>query len=268
MRLARLFTSLALISTSTATAFAQDLVPDALSKMQDQSERRTIERAFEYRNWSQDGNRLCGVGRLQTDNGAGTLLVVSIEENGRYCNSIAIIRSVPRPEVIEHLTPTGGADRLDSLLRDLDNDGVPEPVFEEQYFGASECQAVFPVVYKCDMNGCSEQGRHFPDLLVSELDKVRDRIAALSSSSGADIWCLIIQRDKILRLLGRDKLAGLALARQWVQSADRDTRDKAALVASDIDDPAATELLERLQNDRSQPVADRARRGLGARKKR
>jgi hypothetical protein len=36
----------------------------------------------------------------------------------------------------------------------------------------------------------------------------------------------------------------------------------------DIDDPAATELLERLQNDRSQPVADRARRGLGARKKR
>jgi hypothetical protein len=45
------------------------------------------------------------------------LLVVSIEENGRYCNSITIIRSVPRPEVIQHLMATAGGLQADGLAR-------------------------------------------------------------------------------------------------------------------------------------------------------
>jgi hypothetical protein len=241
---------------------AQDLLPDALSQVSDLSERRTLESALAARNLLQSDIRLCGVGRLQTPNGAGTLFVVSLEENGRYCNTVAIIRGVPEPEVIQTLQATGGADSLDSLLRDLDSDGVPELVFN-RYFGSfsSECLAVVPVVYKCTQTGCSDESRYFPDFFVRELDEVEHRIEALNSVKGADTSCLVIERDKITRQLGRDRLAGLSLARQWAQSSNPDTRQKAALVAGDIDDAAATELLEKLQDDRNQLVADQAKKG-------
>jgi hypothetical protein len=249
----------ALVSAPIATALAQDLLPGALSEVQDPSERRTIERALAAENLLQSDNRLCGVGRLQTDNGAGTLFVVSIEENRRYCNTVAIIRGVPKPEVVQTLTATGGADRLDLLLRDLDNDGVPELVFE-RYVGHfdGDCQADIPVIYHCNLNGCSDESRRFPDFFVSELDKVRDKIAALAGSSDADTSCLVISRDKILRQLGRDKLAGLTLAREWAKSPNRDTRAKAALVAADIDDPNAAQLLETLARDTDAFVAQQA----------
>jgi hypothetical protein len=257
------------VLTSRSIVLGQATPPDPLSEVKDPSERHTIERALVAKDYELfSDSRVCGVGRLPTD-GAGPLLVVSIEENGRYCNTVLVIRSAPKPEIIETFQPTGGADRLDSLLRDLDNDGVPELVFD-RYVGhfSSDCYADIPVVYRRTLNGCSDQSRRFPDLFVSELDRLRYKIAALAGSNDADSSCLIIARDKILRQLGRDNLAGLPLAREWAKSSNRDTRAKAALVASDIDDPAAAELLDKLAVDRDDYVGTFARQQRDVRDRR
>jgi hypothetical protein len=253
---------------STAGLLAQELLPGALAVVKDPIERRAIETALSARNLL-DGNRLCGVGRIPVGSEAKTLFVVSIEENGRYCNTVAVVRGGPEPEAIQTFQATGGANILDDLLRDLDNDGVPELVFRRYVASfSSECVVVVPVVYKCTANGCSDQSPLFADFFVKELDNLHNRIAVLTRTSGADSSCLVIERDKILRQLGSDKLAGLPIARRWAQSDDPIARQKAAFVAGDIDDPAAANLLDQLLADQNKTVANQAEQGIRKRQRR
>jgi hypothetical protein len=260
----------ALVYVTTLHALAQDQgpLPEAFATITNPSERQTIETAISARtDFETISIRLCGVRRLSLANGEQTLFVVGMMTNGRdYCDTVDIIRAVPKPEVIQTFHPRG--EPIDQLVRDLDNDGNPELVFTAvvRDYGP-DCRVQIPVVYKCTAAGCSDQSGHFPDFLLQELDKRRYAIAAMTSAGDSNTSCVTMERDKILRLLGRDKVAGLAQAQQWAKSTDREMRDKALEVARDIDDPSATQLLEKLQKDDDKNVSERAARALRARKR-
>jgi len=244
-------------------AFAQDprpgLLPGALSSIKDPFERQTLEKALAGSFDEDVPARLCGVHRVPVANGTETLFVVVEMLNGRdYCNYVQIVRATPTPVVIQTLRPYG--DTFEALVRDLDNDGDPELVVTTLLddFGYA-CKVVVPVVYKCAMSGCSDQSGRYADFFFKLLENAVYSIAEKTSAGDFDITCDVIRRDKILRLLGRDKRAGLARAREWATSRDWQTRQKAAFVASDIDDPGAAELLDSLAVDKDEAVRQYAR---------
>jgi hypothetical protein len=256
--------------THLLSAQTQQGLTAVLAQIASPVERRAIETALAAENLL-DG-RICGAGRLPVNNGTHTLFVVTINE-GRLCNTVAIVRASPNPEVIQMLDTWADSDQIEDVLRDLDNDGEPEIVLRHLLTGggtgSSVCTSVIPIVYKCDSMRCTDRSRQFVSLYWDQLAAVRNQLADFQSSGDIEhTKCATIERDKILRVLGQDSLAGLAAAREWASSPDKDTREKALAVAEDIDDRQATQLLEKLQNDDDQLISERAVRALRGRQRR
>jgi hypothetical protein len=121
----------------------------------------------------------------------------------------------------------------------------------------------WPQVFRLHGGQYVEASRDFPDFyekeflpqIDKEIIRARDYLLGLDPMLGEQyLAAMIMSRDKVLRFLGRDPMAGLAQARDWMTSSDPVIVDDARAVFIDIGghekDVHATELaLDHLSKD-------------------
>jgi hypothetical protein len=138
-----------------------------------------------------------------------------------------------------------GAATLKTAIRDLDRDGTDEIVLyvslDPSGFRGARATPVWPRVYRLHDGEYVDASSDFPEFYTDEvLPKLDQEIAGArrkwppGSEFETNAAVLEMQRDKILRVLGRDPTAGLAEAREWARSQDPDMIENAIVVFRDI----------------------------------
>ena len=203
------------------------------------------------------------------------LVIVFPSLGSRAVNSLSIYSRDPSEKITEHEIK-GTAIRLEGspnhpyipkVIEDLDGNGKEELIIPTQMgfgmYGAAPV-AVWPKVYRLQ-NGKLIDASHdyakfydaevLPDL-NREIEHARKGAALEDTTRGLvsreykmTLDTLIMARDKILRVIGRDPQAGEQQARAWVMGPDPDPSD-AAIVFHDMGDHeedlrAAHDLLKR-----------------------
>jgi hypothetical protein len=180
-----------------------------------------------------------------------------------------------------------GAGGLADTIRDLNDDGTDEIIVYKDLVVYSDAQRFgWPAVYRLKKGKYVEASRDFSKFYDDEvLPNVEKEIG--KAPNPALRARPIMERDKILRVLGRDPVAGLRQAREWAASSDPELIGDAIVVFRDIgghQDDARAALgswkrvtaqqrsgqtppsgREEATESASGPTADRAQQGRGAR---
>jgi hypothetical protein len=159
-------------------------------------------------------------------------LVATVDVNGRsFFNALMIYRQEKQGTVNFQEIRGWNIGSLSKVVRDLNGDGkkefvVPSPLPPGNWVPTSDT-VVWPVVYRAEDARYVEASAQFPQFYEKEVlpqldDKIKKAEAQNYSSSRraeppAD---LVLERDQILRMLGRDPTAGLEQAREWAGSSD------------------------------------------------
>ena len=156
-----------------------------------------------------------------------------------------------------------GASDMPKVIQDINGDGHDELIIPRMFYdpAGGDPASVWPAVYRQEGGAYIEASRDFPKFydeqvlprIGQELQQATKDVAALPKQEGAapgrdtvlqrrrvvnQEMVLIMTRDKILRVLGRDPTAGLTQARAWI--AGTDARPAAAYrVIKDIGDHEA-----------------------------
>jgi hypothetical protein len=150
--------------------------------------------------------------------------------------------------------------KLSGVIRDLNGDGRDELVIPSQqpcatYRGAGAVPT-WPAVYRLENGHYVEASRDFSNFYDSEiLPKLAKEISDARTEQ-ALVW-LTMERNQILRVLGRNPTAGLQEAYQWMKSADPELRQDSAVVFCEIG--GHQKELETLSGDKDLRVADAAK---------
>lgn len=128
-------------------------------------------------------------------------------------------------------------EKLGGVVRDLDGDGkneliIPSQLASDTYRGAGAVP-VWPAVYRLENGHYVEASRDFPDFYDNEILPELEKQISKARAGQTRAW-LIMERDKILRMLGRNPTAGLQEAYQWIHSDDPEVRQDAAVVFGDL----------------------------------
>jgi hypothetical protein len=135
--------------------------------------------------------------------------------------------------------------RLSTVIRDLDDDGRKELIVPTLYpsgaYGAVSVGTAWPAVYKLKngvyVEASKEFGRFYDNDVLPGLAKdiAEERAkAGTSASYSPKLISQTLERDKILRALGRDQTAGLDEAREWARSEDPNLARAGAAVLREI----------------------------------
>ena len=140
----------------------------------------------------------------------------------------------------DHFQALMGEASLKDAIRDLNGDGKKEIIMDSYLDSAGKSAGfegfhVWPEVYRLQGEQYVPASKDFPgfyDLeILPKLDKEIAETPALQTGAAA---ALEMERDKILRVLGRDPNAGLERARYWMKSDDPQIVWDAYLVFADI----------------------------------
>ena len=153
------------------------------------------------------------------------------------------------------------AGDLDKTIKDLNGDRKRELILYAYLKGEGargsslRPTAMWPQVYRLQNGSYVEASRDFPSFydtevlprLEKDIATARESLAAHQSKPAPqdpldeewrlpERWLavLLMEKDKILRVLGRDPSAGLAQAREWVKSPDPQLVGYATVVFDDI----------------------------------
>lgn len=131
-----------------------------------------------------------------------------------------------------------GVADLKNGIRDLDGDGKKEIIIDS-YLDSTGAHLgsviLWPQVYRLEGEKYVPASRDFPQFYdLKILPKLDKEIAETPTLQTVRVAALEIQRDKILRVLGRDPNAGLEKARYWMTSDDPRIVWDAYLVFNDI----------------------------------
>jgi hypothetical protein len=120
----------------------------------------------------------------------------------------------------------GGLANLKTGIRDLNGDGRDELTIEKPLVEYS-CAAIatWPAVYRLENGKYVEASRDFPQFYDEQvLPRLEERITDDQSKPGRGyrhlVAVAILERDKILRVLGRNPAAGLNQAHKWMNTDD------------------------------------------------
>jgi len=138
-----------------------------------------------------------------------------------------------------------GAGKLQKAIRDLDRDGRDEIVLyvslDPAGFRGARATPMWPQVYRLHDGEYVDASSDFPEFYTDEvLPRLEQEIVEArrrwppGSEFETNAAVLEMQRDKILRVLGRDPTAGLAEAREWARSQDPDMIENAIVAFGDI----------------------------------
>jgi hypothetical protein len=157
--------------------------------------------------------------------------VVLLDFSGRGLFNKLMVYSPAKPGQVEVQELTGwGMGKLKDIIRDLDSNGEDELVIPT-ILGApggwlpASAAHTWSAVYRLDNGKYIEASRDFPNFydkeVLPQLDKeitgAQQRFDE-GRESAAGVALEEIQKDKILRVLGRDPTAGLQQAYQWMNS--------------------------------------------------
>jgi hypothetical protein len=158
--------------------------------------------------------------------------------------------------------------RLDSSIKDLDNDGNPE-ILTNYYvaFSTDRASAVHGVrVWGFRSDKYVDVSEEFPDVYRHNLTSLKERIEAVtklrdtqksSTMIGermpSDYYNLVLADLETARIVAMqnsgEREAGLDLAKKWIVSEDKNLRVNALTILSAITGPEVDALIESLSND-------------------
>jgi hypothetical protein len=145
--------------------------------------------------------------------------------SGPCAHSVAIENRDASGNVSTTQTITGFAD-LKTAVRDLKGDSKDELILQKPLL-EHDCGDVvtWPVVYRLENGKYVEASRDFPDFydnqVLPKLDaEISQYEAKGEQGNSRGLSGLIIERDKVLRMLGRNPTAGLQQAYQWMSTDD------------------------------------------------
>ena len=175
--------------------------------------------------------------------GKYALVMVQMPAVCHVCNSVLLVCQQSEVGRI-HTQVLPGTYPLTRAIRDLNGDGkkeliIPRPALhpDSESFGAV-AEIDWPRVYRLENGKYAEASSEFPNYYYAEvlppienaISQARYRVANGPIGAQANpTWLrymhhkvagLTMERDKILRMIGRDPDAGLQQAREWMNSPD------------------------------------------------
>ena len=135
---------------------------------------------------------------------------------------------------------------LKQIVRDINGDGADQLIVPKElgrggiWFPLLDMPA-WPAIYRLDHGRYVEASRYFPVFYDTQVlprlnEQIREAQARISREpfQQRTIAVLEMERDKVLRVLGRDPVAGLAQAYHWMNSEDPQVLQCAISTFSDI----------------------------------
>ena len=157
-------------------------------------------------------------------------LVMTLDVNGRaFFNALMIFRREPSGKIATEELRGSNIQNLGKVIQDLDGDGKDELIIPTMLAEFSADDGIsWPMVYRLNKGQYVEASRDFPDFYEKEvLPGLDEQIAKLQGGSAVESHnktmravLLKMERNKILRAIGRDPTAGLQDAREWMKSDD------------------------------------------------
>jgi hypothetical protein len=154
--------------------------------------------------------------------GDGRYELAVIASSGPCCVVVGIIRQDSAGKLSDQ--HFDGAGSLKDAFKDLDGDGKKELILWPEVAQPGSWTPMtatprWPAVYRLENDKYVEASRDFPNFYDSEiLPKLDHDIRRAKNPQTVAI--LTLERDKVLRLLGRDPTAGLTHAYEWMSSGD------------------------------------------------
>ena len=202
--------------------------------------------------------------------GSPRTAVVSVDYSGRhFCNQVMRIRLSGRPTIVDAFD-SYAVDEVAAIVRSASPNGRVDIALPREFTDAgdrSQCRAVVSVLLRCDRSRCAETS---PRRFLTEQIAQRERALARLTDSGEELAtgrraCLTAERDKLLRMSGQDRTAGVTQADEWRGSSDRFLRRMAIFVYLDVGDARSKQKLRELARDPDPSVSALARTWLEAR---
>lgn len=167
----------------------------------------------------------------------GKYELATVGSQGPCCVFLYLYRQDAPGEV--RFQSYGGAGDLSKTIRDLNGDGKKELVLSQNVVENDNDQKFFwPVVYRLENDKYVEASRDFPKFydeeVLPQLDKEIAEDQRPDTNDPESLAGLLMERFKILRVLGRDPTAGLKQAYGWMNSNDPDLLQDAAVTFSEI----------------------------------
>jgi hypothetical protein len=250
-----LFCGLAVAAPSPRPRFSDQMTPAEVADLIDEATGHQFARGevrdFRVVDLDGDGNAELVAWDDISGRGHGRIFALSATPKGLRASSIVAFR----------------IDSLNSVLLDLHHDGKIEAVVPRMMtpYAGGYPPAQYPAVYVLASEGLVDRSASFADYYVAtELPRLEREIADLDELQGESDVALrdakVAERDKLLRLTGREASAGLAVSEQWAGDALPRRRILAASVLRDIGGEHARSILEKLAHDTDRDVAQSAKR--------
>lgn len=206
-----------------------------------------------------------GFGWYDLANDGTYSLVVTEDLSGRsFFDYLAIYTQDPAGKVALHqwIEASNIGTNLGGIVRDLNNDSKYELILPQALVSFSHGDTfTWPAVYKIHDQKYVEASRDFAKYydkeVLPQLEKRIGKDASVSNQQDQQARPVyMMERDKILRVLGRNPEAGLESAREWIKSDDPRLLQLAAATFQDIGGhedelKAATAALVRVSAQRS-----------------
>ncbi len=173
--------------------------------------------------------------------GNGEYELTTLESAGPCCVFLSIFTKDAKGRVAMQ-SYNGGGD-LHATIKDLNGDGKDELILSKLVVeNSGPLKFYWPAVYRPENGKYVEASRDFPNYydnqVLPELDqqisKTQAKVAAGERNYEYTLAGLTMERDKILRVLGRNPTAGLNHAYQWLNSDDPDLLQDAEATFKEI----------------------------------
>jgi hypothetical protein len=204
---------------------------------------------------------------LDLDNDGRADLIATVDYSGRrFFNNLLILHDDDGRLTVQKIR-VWNMESLDGAVQDLDGDGRIEILLRRNltpYLGARPT-AAWTAVFSFDGSSWVDQSAVFPQLYDSQVlpGIERELAAPATNDSGIAVGdyrkdLLTIERDKVLRVLGRSPAAGLDWALSLAGSENPVRRIFALSILTEMGGPAAASALKVLGEDRDPEVASHA----------
>jgi hypothetical protein len=170
-------------------------------------------------------------------------LLATLDVNGRgFFNQLVIFSKAPSGKIVDQVIPSETIRGLEKIIVDIDGNGKDELIIPTHLISYSTADTYsWPAVYRLKNGEYVEDSRDFAAYYDGKvLPGLNKQISDLEakdttkSSSQEKIAELEMERDKILRVIGREPTAGLQQAYQWMNSSDPKLLHDAAATFQDI----------------------------------
>ncbi len=204
---------------------------------------------------------------LDLDDDGRADLIATVDYSGRrFFNNLLILHDDGGRLTMQKIR-VWNMESLDGAIQDLDGDGRVEILLRQNltpYLGARPT-AAWTAVFSFDGSSWVDQSAAFPQLYDAQILPGIERELAASAANDSGIArgdsqkdLLTIERDKVLRVLGRSPAAGLDWALNLSGSEDPVRRIFALSVLADMGGPTAASALKALGKDRDPEVTSYA----------